>query len=859
MLYINDIEINVKTTLLETIAQNTPAEEYLGSFSLDYNHIRQMKILKSHDNHLTSIELHLEYLTAAEVEAITSGAYHFQILIGSGSAVNGREKLNFSSNFFVVNDYEIVSTDDESNPFKKRSNSLKVQLYSWTVTRMSHENNLGFLNWGASAVDTSMMKPKQYFLDKMQKDFAETYGGLNSISTSNTQAVDIKEENPFEIVSFEGSDILVTPTAPASGYLLKGENNLEILGEFLSAYPPLLTPFGWLIDDLPNGEQGNTRVRITDWFSTSSWPINTDLTKMINSKDPELYAFTNFRITDSKTFFNNLKFQASIENPIIQIIHSSSATPVTLDASLINKKITIMNPTDKNLVGKTIKNPKVKRIYTFMSEYDVANMEAYRRKLRYQKPTLETLHFENLAYHDININEAIQLPTGTGTGVGSPRIGIGYAFEYIFERTKLLNSETNHLIVHPDVEAGIKTFKMTVNAQYLITNDNQDAAAHLKLSKDEVGSILADIVPANGTIGTMNYNGYGPAPLSISRSYKGLKIAGTPGDIASYGLSLINEGFQYVYGAEGPHEGGYDCSGFTMTAVCSATGLKKFGSPHSEDAFPRTANYQYLWCRKFAEPVGYDDIEAGDILFLTSDGGFTSDHVGIAKSKTEVMASSSYASPKRRASTCTPSNPCRGAVIQPRGSDARTHYWDKKLLGAFRIKGSGGERPENIVGEDVGVFCKQIAAIESSGLPSGVPAGYEALNSGSGAKGAYQFVPSTADAIQKQIGTYGSADAWSPENQDKMCAYYEDQIIQSLQRNNIPITLRNVYLSWQQGPTGAREILNALSNGTPVSDARARNMASNMHYQEYSGVESYIEDYDRFMIEKGVDPYAKYG
>lgn len=863
MIFFNDIWLSAQHRLITEIetTQLTKDSETLNSFVLDFNNIMKVNILKSKETGLTSVEAHLELLTELQAMAITSGAYTFQLIISSGS-IKEKDSPNLTSNFFVVTDFQIIESNTNDNPLRQKSNSMKITLNSWTTVRMSEENNFGFLNWGSSTVDSGTASPKKMLLEKIQSDYMETYGGITAETQTNstTAAAGVNEAGLFNIISYSGSDILEVKSPPVNGYTLAGENNLEIISRFLSTYPPILTPFKWAFEDLAPLTMGTTRLYVTDLFSTSSWPVSKTLGKLFDGSNKELFAYTKLALIESKTFFDNLRFQVGSQQPVIQIVQSATAIPMILDASKINAEVTVHTSNGESFLGKQIKNPKIKTVYTFMTEQDVAAREIYQRRLKSQKPMLETFRIENLSYDMVDFNSAIKFPMGLGSEKAAPRIGIGYAFKYTFVRYKkptqdLPKDSTEGSLLGDSSEE--KTFQMVVDAQYFIINDNNDSPEYLKLDTTEVDAIVSQMTKIDASVvanGSMTYNGYGPASTNVTAEYGSLNLNGTAGDILSYAEKLIQTGFKYVWGGASPSQGGYDCSGFVMTAVCAATGLKTFGSPTSKDAFPRTAANQHMWCKKYAQPVEYDKAEPGDIIFISKDGK-SSNHVGICKSNEEVYAASSAVQPSRSASTCTASNPCKGAVTQPRHTSGKTSSWDKKLLGIFRLHGTSSN-----VGAGAGVFCKQIASIESSGLPKGTPSGYDAFNSGSKAQGAYQFVPKTAEEVQKAIGTWGKPDAWSKENQDKMCAYYEKTVTSILKKAGIPLTLRNVYLGWQQGGTGAKAILSAFATGTEVQDPTyVKNMKSNMHYGTYTGVSSYIADYDRFLRDKGVDPTQSYG
>ena len=82
--------------------------------------------------------------------------------------------------------------------------------------------------------------------------------------------------------------------------------------------------------------------------------------------------------------------------------------------------------------------------------------------------------------------------------------------------------------------------------------------------------------------------------------------------IADYALQFV--GYRYVYGASSPSVG-FDCSGFTYYIY------GKFGYSLS-----RTASQQY---RNNGVSVSKDELQPGDLLFFSSNGGASVTHVGL--------------------------------------------------------------------------------------------------------------------------------------------------------------------------------------------------------------------------------------
>lgn len=78
-------------------------------------------------------------------------------------------------------------------------------------------------------------------------------------------------------------------------------------------------------------------------------------------------------------------------------------------------------------------------------------------------------------------------------------------------------------------------------------------------------------------------------------------------------LAYSKQGLPYVWGAEGPNS--FDCSGFTKYVFRNAAGIN----------IPRTSKEQ----ANFGQTVSRDNLQAGDMVFFTTDGSGKVSHVGI--------------------------------------------------------------------------------------------------------------------------------------------------------------------------------------------------------------------------------------
>ena len=96
-------------------------------------------------------------------------------------------------------------------------------------------------------------------------------------------------------------------------------------------------------------------------------------------------------------------------------------------------------------------------------------------------------------------------------------------------------------------------------------------------------------------------------------------------------------------------------------------------------------------------------------------------------------------------------------------------------------------------------FKKKVKDVESSGGK------YDAKNEGSGAYGAYQFIPSTAKWVAKELGI--PYKEWKkPENQDKMFKWYTEHNKKGLEKAGIPVTEETLWWAHNQGLEGAKKL-----------------------------------------------------
>jgi len=163
---------------------------------------------------------------------------------------------------------------------------------------------------------------------------------------------------------------------------------------------------------------------------------------------------------------------------------------------------------------------------------------------------------------------------------------------------------------------------------------------------------------------------------------------------------------------------------------------------------------------------------------------------------------------------------------------------------------------------DATAACNAFAKAEGDGS-------YNQRRSGSDVYGRYQFDNSTgvAEAVKArpELGAVGARDLWNgcmgkittecKKLQDDMCRNYSGTIINELKNKGISPTPSNMYLAWNQGATGASQIL-AAGNGEVANSTRRYNMSQQAwnkpprYETTYNGAE-FISRMNKYLAEKG--------
>jgi hypothetical protein len=169
------------------------------------------------------------------------------------------------------------------------------------------------------------------------------------------------------------------------------------------------------------------------------------------------------------------------------------------------------------------------------------------------------------------------------------------------------------------------------------------------------------------------------------------------------------------------------------------------------------------------------------------------------------------------------------------------------------------EDPCNQAPIDATAACNSLAKAEGDGS-------YNQRRPGSSVYGRYQFDRATgvAEAVKArpELGAVKAKELWEncqgritsecKKLQDDMCRNYSGTIISQLKAKGISPTPDNLYLAWNQGAAGAKQILDA-GNGEVVNSTRRNKMAQqawNKVDTTYNGAE-FISRMRAYLAKRG--------
>ena len=159
---------------------------------------------------------------------------------------------------------------------------------------------------------------------------------------------------------------------------------------------------------------------------------------------------------------------------------------------------------------------------------------------------------------------------------------------------------------------------------------------------------------------------------------------------------------------------------------------------------------------------------------------------------------------------------------------------------------------------DAGDRCKTFAQIEGNGS-------YTLNTNGTaGASGRYQIEQTTAVGEMASMGIGSSYNdrvaLWQKcrSSASAECAKLQDDICNNYAAKMKGKTMREAYLSWNMGPTGASQILNAHAAGTMVTNPdrirKMDNQAWSINNPSGGDTTKFLNGLNDYMRKRGVDP-----
>jgi hypothetical protein len=113
---------------------------------------------------------------------------------------------------------------------------------------------------------------------------------------------------------------------------------------------------------------------------------------------------------------------------------------------------------------------------------------------------------------------------------------------------------------------------------------------------------------------------------------------------------------------------------------------------------------------------------------------------------------------------------------------------------------------------------------------------------------------SNREAVKKWTKCRTSSLPECKKLQDDMCASYSNYIQKALKRRGIPVTPRNMYLAWNQGPGGAAIILKAADNNEEVTHPKIAGHMKNQAWNKTANAKDFLKGLEEHMHKKGVAP-----
>lgn len=179
------------------------------------------------------------------------------------------------------------------------------------------------------------------------------------------------------------------------------------------------------------------------------------------------------------------------------------------------------------------------------------------------------------------------------------------------QRAQELMAKVNQCLANGDT-AGAQAAMAELNS-LLGTSESLDLGDGSSSGAKDAGNFgsMQGDAPVFSTPNT-GYGSYGRSgSVGSTPDLSGVPTGVAGGDnqgVVGTALNIASKGYPYVWGGDGPQEGGYDCSGFTK-AVYAKNGI----------SIPRTAQTQYDHCK--SQGTLFTDLKnakAGDLIFFNN-------------------------------------------------------------------------------------------------------------------------------------------------------------------------------------------------------------------------------------------------
>lgn len=651
-------------------------------YKLEEYQIEKLIISKSYETHITELEIHLNYISYHILNYITSGKFLLKITV---SEYRGNIKANPITNYFQC----VKNISQENARSDIEFINARLKLHSITLIRMKLENNFTY-----DLFDEEIDTPFNFFSNIFQNKYINYYSGKSNNASDSS--------SPFNFL-WKNVNTLMVQEIPTQ-YLFKSESNFQLIDDFLKDYPLFMTDYGWMLDDFSVSRKNiSSEIKINNLHTTTLFKIDENFSSLIDFSDNKKYtdhtknaAFNILNIDLLKTTpkYNFTKFNVKERWPLIHTIDPyTNETKMPDVYNSTYSKVNIL-ANDVNTVNTYVKdNPRINVFHTYLKPTTVAKRQLFKRKYElkypfYKKYTISN-HFLSMVELETCIKYRNDESNKNDNGLGY-RVGVPYQILHKFMRKNvdkdfIITDEILNHAEKSDIFLNKFYYVLSTEIDYLTTDEvkkteENDYYTITENVGSDASSDLAAYIAAASSYGQLGSSESGTVGTTASVNENAVDFNITGGSIVEIATKYIQKGFRYLWG--GNSDDAMDCSGFSTKVITKAAKLKPYGSANDKKTFPRTASWQYNWCKNFAKPVAKDDLAGGDILFLKSRSGKIY-HVGIMKSSSHVYESSGAGSKCVGSySRAQSSGKCKGATT----TKFSNSKWDgSKFAGAFRI------------------------------------------------------------------------------------------------------------------------------------------------------------------------------